>query len=469
MIKIRLYFIVLIFFLTACFPHEHLSEKKYEDESQVLIYLQPMPQEVSRLRFIIDGITAVREDGLRTPFNLFVNELKGADLTQLQKRLASGWLAEGSYTGISIQFKKAFLQGEEGESSLLVPEEPVVVEYPFKVTRKMAQVLFLSLNAKGAVAADGIRFTPGFSLAVSRKVLTDLTGYVSDSDSDSIIVFDKKAMQVVGMISTGKKPKGMVLDKRRGRAYIAASGDDVVEIIDVSSWSIVGRIRLNFRDEPIDLALTPDGRMLVSVNYGSNTVSLIDAISGFEIRRIGVGKRPISAVVDPSGVRAYIMNSLSNDVSVVDLSQNLISAVIGVEGSPIRGAFNRSGDRLYVISPDSPNLSVIDPGSLIVIDKVFVGMGAVSIKVDIRTGLIMAGKKVDGEISVIDPFSLAVVDSIWIDGNAAFMAIDDDENSLFVTLPDRGTLQKINLTSKRRIAEIEVGEAAYAVVVMGER
>ncbi len=81
----------------------------------------------------------------------------------------------------------------------------------------------------------------------------------------------------------------------------------------------------------------------------------------------------------------------------------------------------------------------------------------------------MAGKKDGGEISVIDPFSLAVIDTIWIEGNAAFMTIDDDENSLFVTLPDRRTLLKVNLTSKKRIAEIEVGEAAYAVVVMGER
>ena len=81
----------------------------------------------------------------------------------------------------------------------------------------------------------------------------------------------------------------------------------------------------------------------------------------------------------------------------------------------------------------------------------------------------MVGKKAGDEISVIDPFSLAVIDSIWTDGNASFMTIDDDENCLFAALSDKRAVLKFNLTSKKKIAEIEVGEGAYAVVVMGER
>jgi len=37
-----------------------------------------------------------------------------------------------------------------------------------------------------------------------------------------------------------------------------------------------------------------------------------------------------------------------------------------------------------------------------------------------------------------------------------------------VALPERRMVQKVNLTSKKIMAEIEVGEGAYAVVVMGE-
>lgn len=469
MAKLRLYFIFLLFiFLNACIPPGNLSEKTFTDEGNVILYLQPMPQEASRLRFVIDGIFAVRDDGSKIPLSLSIDEIKGADLTQLQKRLATGRLPEGLYTGISIKITKAFMQGEEGESALFVPEEPIAVEHLFKRMRRETLTLFLSFGPSGAVTG-GVSFTPVFSLMRAGRGPITLKGYVSNSDSNNISVFDKKTMQVTSTMSTGKKPMGMVLDRLRARAYVAASGDNAIGVIDIAEGKIIDRIKLNFGDEPVDLALTPDGRTLVSVNRGSNTVSLIDALSKFEVRRIKVGERPVSAVVDPSGLRAYIMNSLSNSVSVVDLTQNLISAALDVEGAPVRGAFNRNGDRLYVISTDSPYLFVIDPSRLIVTDKIFIGMGAVSIKIHTRTGLIFVGKKAEREISIIDSFALALIDAIPIDGHAAFMTIDEEENTLFVTLPEERTLLKVNFTGKKIIATIEVGEAAYAVVVMGEK
>jgi hypothetical protein len=48
------------------------------------------------------------------------------------------------------------------------------------------------------------------------------------------------------------------------------------------------------------------------------------------------------------------------------------------------------------------------------------------------------------------------------------MTIDREENTLFVVLPDKRLVQKLNLTSKKMMAEIEVGEGAHAAVVMSE-
>jgi YVTN family beta-propeller protein len=188
-----------------------------------------------------------------------------------------------------------------------------------------------------------------------------------------------------------------------------------------------------------------------------------------EVRRITVGEGPTSAVVNPSGFKAFITNPLSNTISVVDLTQRAPVATIGADGAPLRGAFNRVGDRLYVIGRESPNLTVIDPARFVVTEKIFIGMGAASIKVDSTTGLILVGKKFGGEITIIDPFSLMFIDTIEVRGKAAFMTIDREENTLFVALPDKRVLQKVNLTSKKTVAEIEVGEGAYSVVVMGER
>jgi len=390
------------------------------------------------------------------------------DLKGIQKQLASAILPPGPYTGLSIHVKQAFIQTEEGDVALFVPEEPVNVDHGFDVERGQVASLFLSFKISGT-KLEGVKFTPVFSLSSSGRTLINLIGYVTNSESNFITVFDKNTMQVVDTISTSQGPKGMVLDQVRTRAYVAASRDNIIEVVDVFKGVIINRLRLNLRDRPIELALTPDGKTLVSVNNGSNTVSIIDAISMIEIGRVDVGQGPTSAVIDPSGFRAFVLNSRSSTISVIDLTQRDLALTIGVEAAPLRAAFSRGGDKLFVINSNSPNLTAIDLSRLMVSNTVFIGMGAVSIKVDEQTGYIYVGKSIGGEITVIDPFALVFIDSIFAGGQTEYIAIDDQKRHLFAVLGDKNKLAKINLISKEISGKIDVGEGAFFVVVMGER
>ena len=469
MSKVRTYSIFLLaFFICACIPQVSNYKEPLKDEGEVFIYLQPMPQEAHKYRFSIERISAIRANGSNIPLTLSMSELKGAELAGSQKLLASGVMPPGQYRKISILVKEAYVRGEEGEAALLIPEKPVWVEHIFSITQKKATTLFLAFNPLKSVT-DKFSFTPVFSPVTYERELTNLTGYVTISDLNIISVFNKKTMMIIGTISTGRTPKGIVLDQISGRAYVAVSGDDAVEVIDLFSERIIGRIILNPGDEPNELSLTPDRRTLVTANYGSNTASIIDTSALFEVSRISVGQGPTSATIDSRGLRAYIMNSLSNTISVVDLSHKSLFATISVGTSPFRGAFNLDGDKLYVISRNSPDLLVINPSSLIITERIFIGTGAISIKVDTQTNLIMAGKKASRDVSVIDPFSLMFIDSIALGGTPVFMTIDNSENTLLVVLPDMETLKKINLVNKKIIAGIEVGDSAYSTVVMGER
>lgn len=463
------YFIFLSLVLASgCFHLEPSSQAPLENAGEVFLYLQPMPQESQKLRFVIDEIAARHIDGSDMRLPLAVTELNGAALIGVQKLLASQYLAPGLYHGVSIKIKNAYMLGEEGEAALHVAKDPIFVSHQFRVTRKGATALFLTLEAP-RVLTDSVRFAPVFSLAASTRQLINLTGYVSNTDSNIISIFNKKTMRIVGVIASGKGPRGMVLDQRRRRIYVALAGDDAIAVIDALEGKIINRLSLNFGDEPTELALTPDGRTLVAVNQASNTVSLIDAISLFETTRIRVGERPTSAAINPSGSRVFITNSLSNTLSVVDLNRKALIATLPVESMPIRSRFDPSGDRLYVINRNSTNLTVIDPTRLIVSEKIFAGTGAISIEVDRQTGLIYVGKRFGKEVSIIAPRSLMFIDTMETQGSATFLTIDNQENSLFAVFQDKKVLQKINLTRKQIVAEIEVGKGAYAVVVMGER
>lgn len=474
MSRIKLCFLFgLLLFISSCFPEGSLYrgpgyKMPLIKEGEVILYLQPLPQESNRLRFIIGGISAIRDDGLEIPLSPVFNEIKGADHTGRQKLLASGILPPGLYTGISIQIQKAWVQTEEGEVALLVPEEPFNVDQAFDVRRQEASALFLTLRPSGMTSA-GVRFTPVFSLASAGRTLINLIGFVSVPASNTLAVFNKKTMQVVNAIATDPEPSGLVLDQLRTRAYVAAARDDSVTVIDVFNMRIINRLKLNFKDHPVWLELTSDGRKLVSVNQGSNTVSIIDAQSMTEIDRVEVGEKPSSAVMDPTGLKAYVLNTRSKTISVVDLTQRRLAVTIAVGAAPLRGAFSRQGDKLYVISSDWPYITVIDRLRLAITQKIFIGTGAVSIRVDNQTGLVYVGKKIGAEISVIDPFSGQIVDNFQVGGQAVFITIDGQERTLLAAFSDRNLVQKINLISKKLVAEIETGEGAYAIVVMGER
>jgi DNA-binding beta-propeller fold protein YncE len=431
------------------------------------LYLQPLPQETHRLSFSIAEILALRNDGESIPLKPSFIELRGKDLIGLQKNLISAQLPPGSYRGISLQVTAASLLGEEGAADLLVPKEPLVIEQGFDIARERSSTLFLSLDPEKLVSG-GFSFTPTFSLEKPRGQLKSLLGFATNTRSNIVSVFNKHSMEVVDTIATRSGPMGAVLDQRREWVYVALAGDSTVAAIEVSTGQILRRARLNFGDEPVEIGLSFDGRILVSANRGSNTASIIDADSMREIDRVRLPSEPTSVAMSTVEPRAFLIQPLSSEISAIDVYRREIVATRTLEETPVRGAVSEDGASLYIITKNSPNLLVINPRSLSVIDRIFVGTGAKSIKVDPKTGLVYIGMRMGG-VAVVDPSLLMPIDSFRVDGNAVFLDIDDDENSLFVVSSDRRTIRKMGLIGQKVSGLIEVEEGCYAVVLMGGR
>jgi YVTN family beta-propeller protein len=261
----------------------------------------------------------------------------------------------------------------------------------------------------------------------------------------------------------------MALNQGARKAYVANSGDDEIQVIDVIGNEITSRIRLSIGDRPQELALTPDGSTLLSVNPGSNTVSFIDPFRLLELKRVNVGNGPRSILIDPNGRRAYVFNTVSGTVTVLDIANRAIIATFSTDPGPLRGQFNPRGDNLYVIHEMSPYLAVIDPVSFRVLKRFSVGVGMVSIKVDNRTGFVYIGRKNDIFVGVYNPLSFVAVDLIRTAGAVNYMAIDGEENNLYMVSWEMNRVMVCNLVRKKILYEIDVGEAPYWVTMMGER
>jgi YVTN family beta-propeller protein len=293
-------------------------------------------------------------------------------------------------------------------------------------------------------------------------------GFVANRGSNDLTVFNKKSRQVFDAIPTGREPGGMALDQRARRLYVALAGEDGIEAIDVAAGQAADRIRLTPGDEPAELALTPDGRLLLAANRGSNTVSLVDPAGRFELAKLPVGNGPRSVTVESGGRRAFVCNALSNDITVIDLFSRVVIATIPTDPAPVRGQLNRRGDRLYVIHELTPYVTVINPLTLTVLTRVPVRSGMDSIKVDPGTDIIYLGGRRELAVGAHDPLSMAAVDFLDTGGSVVHMATDGEENTLYLVNPARRRVLVFQRIRRNLVGELDTGEEPGWVSLMGE-
>ena len=210
------------------------------------------------------------------------------------------------------------------------------------IARRKALVLSLKFRYRESVPG-GIRFAPSFAAEVPGKLATGLIGLVTSRGTNTVTVFDKVSGKVAAVVPTGTSPAGMAMDPVLRRAYVALSGEDAVEAIDLLGMDVINRGPLAIGDHPEELALTPDGKTLLSANTGSNTVSVVDAASLVETKRIQVGNGPQSILIDRAGRRAYVFNTFSNTISVLDIGAGAVVATVATESGPVRGSSTGAG------------------------------------------------------------------------------------------------------------------------------
>lgn len=436
------------------------------DQGGVCVYLRPLPDTAANLRLALSTAAAVGAGGELVPLDLRVRVLDGRHAGR-QRLLAVGKVPPGSYRGISIGIQGAWLRGEEGESALLVPKEPVFVAVPLSVEKEGTVFAEISYPREGSVF-QGFRLEAEFAAHETPKPVFSRVGYAASHAGNYLAVFDRRTMEVVSVIGTGRGPAAIAVDERERRAYVALSGDDAVDVVDIPSGQVVARVRLRIGDRPTGLALAPDG-ILLSANRDSDTVSVIDTRSAAEIDRIRVGNEPRDVMVDPAGRRAFVFNTRSDTLSVIDVGRRTVVASVATEAGPVRGAFNNASDRLYVIHADSPHMAVVDAGSLTGVRRVQTGLGASTLEVDRKTDLLFLGQRGSTSVNVYDPLSFLPMDFIEVPGTPSDMVIDGEENTLLLAFPKEDAVAAVDLVTRKIRAMMDVGGGPGSLGVMAEQ
>jgi len=118
---------------------------------------------------------------------------------------------------------------------------------------------------------------------------------------------------------------------------------------------------------PVDMAITPDGRTVVSVGCKQictpGFVQLFDTAGQLFTQEIRVDGNPYRVVLAPDGGTAYVANLTGPSVSFVDLVTKTVTHTVRVPVQPTGLAIAPGGASLYVASQTQGALSVVDVAS----------------------------------------------------------------------------------------------------------
>ena len=203
--------------------------------------------------------------------------------------------------------------------------------------------------------------------------------YATHFLSGEISVIDTSTRRVMQLISTGadsNMSQKIAIHPANGRAYLPHIRSNVtnpfllfdttvfpvVSVIDLATNAHVPQSRLDLSigvasvNLPFDVAFSPDGSRLYSVNLGSEDVSVMDIAAQRRVAIIDVGNAPRGIAVTPDGLKGYVVNSLSDDVSVLDLQALQEKSRIKIQPGPLSPQLRRG--KIVFFSSHSTDISL---------------------------------------------------------------------------------------------------------------
>ncbi|MEP0507740.1 MAG: YncE family protein, partial [Aurantimonas coralicida] len=188
-------------------------------------------------------------------------------------------------------------------------------------------------------------------------------------------------------------------------------------VLDPGTRKVVGSFETG--ESPSGVAVSADGKMVVTADRDSNQVSFIDTETGAAIARVAVGERPFGVTISPDGKRVYAANVGSDDVSIIDMATHAVTSTVPVGSHPYAVAESRG--KVFVTDQYGSTVTVFDAASGKRLEQLETGEYPEGIDVGSDGRFVYVANWFDNTLSKIDAGTLEVVGSVEVgDGPRAF-------------------------------------------------
>lgn len=210
-------------------------------------------------------------------------------------------------------------------------------------------------------------------------VITDKSGktvYVTDSESDSVLVVDAVTRKLVRSLPTGKFPHGLRMNPERPELYTANVKDGTVSVINLTTNRETHRIPVG--GKPIQVAVTPDGKKLYVSLAKDSAVAVVDLSSYNKIKGISVSHAPAQLYADPKGRYIYSANQGTSEnpgrtISVINTVTDQVEKQIETGRMPHGIVADTAGQFLYVTNMGENTMAKISVADWRVVETTLVG------------------------------------------------------------------------------------------------
>ncbi len=203
------------------------------------------------------------------------------------------------------------------------------------------------------------------------------------------------------------KHRANVKAEARGKRTVAApmvnfpkNGSDVLYVSSKSADVPLDR-------SPVDLALSPDGRWLVTANQVANTVSLIDTKSGELVDEVACGAYPVDIAFTPDGAHILLTAQWQGALQLFEVVKGklLHSGQLDVGFDPAGIAITSDSKRAYVGLAADAKVAEVDLEKLAVVRRIEAGQWPRYLTLSPDGQRLAVGNGGDSDVSVIDTAS----------------------------------------------------------------
>src|SRR3954463_6450930 len=127
---------------------------------------------------------------------------------------------------------------------------------------------------------------------------------------------------------------------------------------------------------PVEIAVSPDGRLLYVVCQDRDELRMIEAETGKVVKSVAVGHMPRGIAITRGGDTLYVTNAWSDNVSVIDAKSLEVTKTLPAGFEPSGAALDGTERTLYVANRLTNDVSVIDLNTGRETKRLLAGRGA---------------------------------------------------------------------------------------------